>query len=201
MVNEQAQIGLLLAGPGVIATLTFAPTVVVLFYSAKFMGAGDLLRWICLGVSLPEISRPMGFIILAKGIQTIFFWCELAWSMVNVGLTWIAVGYFGLTGAGIAFSASYIFHIFLIYFIVSRISGFRWSPENKKTGAVFLLSVGIVFCGFYVLPVYWAMGLGVVSLVVNGAFSTRTLLTLFPGYQIPRPLLAPLRWFGLAVSK
>jgi PST family polysaccharide transporter len=201
MVNEQAQIGLLLAGPGVIATLTFAPLVLVLFYSAKFVGARDLLRWICLGVSMRVISWPMGFIILAKGIQSIFFWCELAWTVVNVGLTWICVQYFGLTGAGIAFFGSYIFHALLIYSIVSRISGFHWSPENKKTGALFLLSVGMVFCGFYGMPLYWALGLGVAFLVVNGVFSIRTLLTLFPADQISRPLLGPLRRFGLAVSK
>ena len=36
LVNEQAQISLLLAGPGVIATLTFASVVIALFYSAEF---------------------------------------------------------------------------------------------------------------------------------------------------------------------
>ena len=36
LVNEQAQVSLLLAGPGVIGTLTFAPLVIALFYSTKF---------------------------------------------------------------------------------------------------------------------------------------------------------------------
>ena len=36
LVNEQAEVGLLLAGPGVIATLTFAPLVIWLFYSSAF---------------------------------------------------------------------------------------------------------------------------------------------------------------------
>ena len=38
LVNEQALISLLLAGPGVIATLTFASLVITLFYSARFDG-------------------------------------------------------------------------------------------------------------------------------------------------------------------
>jgi PST family polysaccharide transporter len=45
-VNEQAQVSLLLAGPGIIATLTFAPLVIALFYSAKFAEAVEVLRWI-----------------------------------------------------------------------------------------------------------------------------------------------------------
>ena len=91
LVNEQAQISLLLAGPGVIATLTFASVVIALFYSAKFGAAVEVLRWICLGTTLQVITWPMGFIIVAKGAQKIFFWAELAWTVVNVGLSWICV--------------------------------------------------------------------------------------------------------------
>ena len=52
LVNEQAEVGLLLAGPGVLGTLTFAPLVIQLFYSAKFGPAVEILRWICLGMIL-----------------------------------------------------------------------------------------------------------------------------------------------------
>ena len=47
LVNEQTLVGLLLAGPGVLATLTFAPLVISLFYTAKFGAAVGILRWIC----------------------------------------------------------------------------------------------------------------------------------------------------------
>lgn len=73
LVNEQALVGLLLAGPGVIATLTFAPIVIALFYTAKFSAAVGILRWICLGATLQVITWPMGFIIIAKGRQNLFF--------------------------------------------------------------------------------------------------------------------------------
>jgi PST family polysaccharide transporter len=41
-VNEQAEISLLLAGPGVLVTMTLAPFVLTLFYSARFEVAVDL---------------------------------------------------------------------------------------------------------------------------------------------------------------
>ncbi len=72
LVNEQTQVSLLLAGPGVIATLTFAPLVIMLFYSPKFYEAVEVLRWICLGIALRVITWPIGFIIVAKNRQTIF---------------------------------------------------------------------------------------------------------------------------------
>jgi antigen flippase len=73
LVNEQATISLLLAGPGVLGTLTFAALVIALCYSSKFSEAVPVLRWICLGTTLRVIAWPMGFIVLAKGAQKIFF--------------------------------------------------------------------------------------------------------------------------------
>ena len=52
LANEQTLVGLLVAGPGVIASLTLAPLIIALFYSAKFGPAVGILRWVCLGASL-----------------------------------------------------------------------------------------------------------------------------------------------------
>jgi PST family polysaccharide transporter len=180
LVNEQAHISLLLAGPGVIATLTLAPLVLALFYSAKFTEAVDVLRWICLGIALRVITWPMGFIIVAKSRQGIFFTTELAWALVNVGITWVCVQTFGLVGAGIAFFASYVFHAAMIYPIVRRLSGFGCSPENKKAGLFFISSIAVVFCGFYALPPLFATGLGLTMMLASGIRSIRTLLRLLP---------------------
>ncbi|MPZ20450.1 MAG: oligosaccharide flippase family protein [Luteitalea sp.] len=188
LVNEQARVGMLLGGPGALATLTLAPVVLALFYSSEFSGAVEVLRWICLGVALRVISWPMGFIVLAKGRQNIFFWSELAWSIVNVGLTWVCVGWFGLSGAGIAFFASYVFHGLLIYSVVRTLSGFRWSPENLRTGLMFLSVTAAVFCGFFVLPLVLAGGIGIVAAVLSGVLSLRALLTLVAWDQIPKPI-------------
>lgn len=200
LVNEQVRVGLLLAGPGLIATLTFAPLVLALFYSAKFGPAVDILRWICLGVALRVITWPMGFIIVAKGEQRLFFWSELAWTGINVGLTWICVNRFGLNGAGIAFFGSYIFHGGLIYPIVGRLSGFCWSTENKQTGPFFLSLIAVVFCGFYKLPLLWAVCVGTVAVVLSGAYSIRVLLRLISLDQIPPSVLRVLAGLGFIPS-
>ncbi|WP_204310238.1 polysaccharide biosynthesis C-terminal domain-containing protein, partial [Enterobacter cloacae] len=73
------------------------------------------------------VSWPMGFIVLAKGDRNTFFWTEVAATVVNVGLAWILVPRVGLVGAGMAFFGLYIWHGILIYVLVNRMSGFRWS--------------------------------------------------------------------------
>jgi PST family polysaccharide transporter len=197
LVNEQAHVGLLLAGPGIVATVTFAPLVIPLFYSNRFVEAVEILRWICLGIALRVITWPMGFIIVAKNRQLIFFGADLAWTVVNVGLAWLCVGQFGLKGAGIAFFGSYVFHGLLIYPIVRALSGFRWSAANRKTGVVFLCSIALAFCGLYLLPPLWAAVLGAIVTVLSGLYSLRRLLNLCSTHQIPQPIRRRLVWLRL----
>jgi PST family polysaccharide transporter len=188
LVNEQTQVGLLLAGPGVLATLTFAPLVISLFYSARFAPAVGILRWICLGTIIQVVTWPMGFIIVAKARQALFIGCEVAWALVSLSLAWLCIDRFGLTGAGIAFFGSYVFHGFLIYAVVSRLNGFSWSRENRFVGSVFLLVIAVVFCGFYVLPSSAAGLFGVITTVAGGAYSIQTLASLVSLDRIPAPI-------------
>jgi antigen flippase len=196
LVNEQAQVGLLLAGPGVIATLTFAPLVIALFYSAKFGAAVGILRWICLGTILQVVTWPMGFIIVAKAKQVLFIGCELAWTIVSLGLAWLCVSHFGLDGVGIAFFGSYIFHGFLIHAVVRRLSGFRWSVGNIRTGLLFLSIISLVFGGFYVLPFIAAVCVGTFGVISSGIYSVRVLVNLVSFDQIPYPMRRLLIGFG-----
>jgi PST family polysaccharide transporter len=188
LVNEQTLIGLILSGPGVLATLTFAPIVIALLYSAEFGGAVPVLRWLCLGTALQVITWPMGFIIVAKGNQKIFFLAELAWTVVAIGLAWLCLRFFGLSGAGIAFFASYVFHAFLIYPIVRQLTGFHWSRASIKTGVIFLSLIAIVFGAFYVFSLTVSTLIGVLSTIASAVYSTRLLLTLIPFDHLPGPI-------------
>jgi PST family polysaccharide transporter len=190
LVNEQTLVGLLLAGPGVLATLTLAPLVITGFYSAKFGAAVEVLRWICLGVMLQVITWPMGFIVVAKGRQDLFFISELAWTIVAVALAWFCVGRFGLNGAGIAFFGSYVFHGFLTYPLARVLSEFRWSQLNLRIGVLFLSVIGLVFGGFYCLSIWWAGGVGLLATLVIAFYSLRVLASLVPLDRLPR-LLRP----------
>jgi enterobacterial common antigen flippase len=201
LVNEQTLVGVLLAGPGVLATLTFAPLVIALLYSAKFGAAVGVLRWICLGTMLQVITWPMGFIIVAKGRLGLFFFSELAWAIVAASLAWVCVKFYGLSGAGIAFFGSYIFHGILTYPIARWLTGFQWSAACKQKGLIFLVLIGLVFGSFYALPILWAAGLGSLAAIASGAYSIRVLAELLSFEQIPHPLRRLIVAFGLMHSR
>jgi len=196
LVNEQAQVSLLLAAPGVLATLTFAPLVIAVFYTAKFAEAVEILRWICLGMALRVITWPMGFIIVAKNSRAIFFGTELAWTVVNVGLSWMLIESFGLNGAGMAFFGSYVFHALMIYPIVRWLSGFRLSAATRKAAWVFIPAITGVFVGFYLLPPLLAAAIGTLATLLTGIYSFRLLITLVPIEHVPGPIRRWLVRFG-----
>ncbi len=200
LVNEQAEVGLLLAGAGVVATLTFAPLVIDLFYSSKFDRAVEILRWICLGMMLRVACWPLGFVLVAKGEAMLFFWSELASNAVQLVLVWFGVRLFGLAGTGMAFFGLYVVYAIGIYMVVRRLSGFRWSVANRQLALVFVPLVGVVFTSWYFLPRVGAAILGSVVTVALGLYSVRALCTLVPWERLPQGVQKVLRLLRLAPS-
>ncbi|HTJ56295.1 MAG TPA: O-antigen translocase [Devosiaceae bacterium] len=190
LVNEQAEISILLAGPGLIATMTFAPLVIALFYTAEFHPAVTLLRWLCLGMLLRIVAWPIGFIILAKGAQRMFFWTEVAAATVQVGLAWILLRVVGLNGAGMAFVGLYIWHTALVFVLVRRLTGFRWSPANIRLSVIFISAGLLIFAAVSLLPFWPATFIGIAATAISGLYSLSELVKLLPPEWFP-PAVRP----------
>lgn len=178
VVNDQVQASMLLAAPGIVATIAFAPLVIHVFYSAEFGGAIDLLRWMCLGMALRVISWPVGGIVIAKNRQIAFFAIDAAWAGFNVAATWWCLRIFGLNGAGIAFLLSYVFHLMLVYPTARYVTGFRWSRDNLLTGTYFVLTLAVAFVSQRFLPQEAALVFGACLTLGSAWYCARTLVRL-----------------------
>lgn len=188
IVNEQAHVSLLLAGPGIIGTVTFAPLVLAIFYDSRFTGAVEPLRWFCLGMALRIIAWPMGYIIVAKGERTLLVFTEAAAALVHLGLGFTLIRYFGLAGATMGFFGLYVWHGLFVYVIVRRLSGFRWSAAVRRTGLFYLCLIAAVFGSFLLLPESVATWLGSGAILIASAYSWRVVRGLVGGDAIPRRL-------------
>ncbi len=185
LVNEQAQIGMLLAGPGLLATLTVTPLIISLFYSPQFHEAVDVLRWICLGMMLQIVCWPIGFIIIARGARVTLFLTETAAGVVHVGLAWLLTRSFGVVGAGAAFFCLYIWHGVLVYAIARRMTGFRWSSANLALSSVLLPAAAAVFAAFMLLSAFTATLTGLALTFATGLYCLRALARLLPPEALP----------------
>jgi PST family polysaccharide transporter len=185
LVNEQAEVGLLLAFPGICATLTFAPLIVSLLYSAQFGLATEVLRWQVLGVFLRVASWPMGYLLLAKERATLYLWTEVSYNVLHAALIWICVRLWGLPGTGIAFLGLYVYYFLLMSVVTRRLSGFAWSTPNRRFALVALPTVAVVFVCPMLLPSPWHSIAAFAATALAGWYSFRALASLAgtPGPQ------------------
>ena len=166
LVNEQTEMGVLIAVPGVLATLTLAPWVMKVFYSGAFVQGADVVRWQILGVFLRVVSWPLGYMLIAKGKSLLFTFTELTFGMINIGLILLCMKLWKLEGVGVSFALLYIFVTALIAVVAWRLTGFCWSATALKILAPAVLILGIIFCSSRFLPERWSTGIGLAATAV-----------------------------------
>jgi antigen flippase len=140
-VNEQTEIGILLGVPGLLATLAFAPLIVAIFYTGRFMPAADLLPWLLLGVFGRVLSWPLGFVQVALGAGRSFAVTEGAFVALQAVLLLWLVPRFGIVGAGYAFAASYLAYTACMLWVGRVLISFRWSAAVRR---LLLLSIMLI---------------------------------------------------------
>jgi len=168
LVNEQIEIGVLLALPGLVATQAFAPLVMQLFYSREFLPGAELLQWFVLGVMLQVVAWPLGFIQRAKGASRWMYLSQTEAYALMLGLSIALLRYYDdVIGVAIALPCMYAIHLAITILIARHLSSFRYTRESIRLQRY---AVGLTLLGFFVqrwLPHNWAIAVGV--LVTVGA--------------------------------
>jgi PST family polysaccharide transporter len=175
LVNEQTEVGVLLALPGLLATLVFSPWVIRIFYTSKFLPAADLLPWFVLGVCGRVISWPIAFIQLAKGASRMFAVTETASSLLYMALIWLGLRWLGLRGVAIAFVLLYASYTGAMLWVAAHLSGFRWSKSASRLLATTGGLVAAAYAALVLLPPAAAAMAGAVLVAAGGIYSTRQL--------------------------
>lgn len=171
LVNQQTEIGLLLAVPGLLATLTLAPWIVRLFLTPEFAYAAELLQWLILGCLGRVISWPLGFVMLALGKGGWFFATETAFQLLHLALILLGLSEFGLEGAAMAFFVLYVIHIVAMYIVANHLMCFTWSRATIKLLLLLLSGVAAYYAGMHILSGYCGVELGV-FVVVTAAWAS-----------------------------
>lgn len=120
VINQQAEISILILGPIIIVFLVFIKLVIIILYSYKFVAIEDMVLWLALAVFFKAAAWSIGFILLAKGASKIFFWNDLIANLYMLSLDIMGYHFWGLTGLGISFFTGYLLY-FLQVFILTRI--------------------------------------------------------------------------------
>jgi PST family polysaccharide transporter len=176
LANEQTEVGLLLAVPGLVATLALAPLAIHVFYSAVFVEAVPLLQWFVLGCLGRVISWPLGFMLLALGRGRRFLFTETSAIALHFALVLAGIHLFGLEGVAIAFCVSYVAYICIVHEVMRRMTGFGWTAGTRKIMLLLAALCLATFLAVRVLPTLAGTLVGLALTVAAGLISLRGLL-------------------------
>ncbi|MFY9810957.1 O-antigen translocase [Aquabacterium sp.] len=189
MANEQTEIGLLLALPGLLATMALAPWILQLFYSREFLGSATLLQWFILGCLGRVISWPLSYVLLALGKGKWYLLTETSFNAIHVVLIALGLRQFGVEGVAIVFFVMYIGYVFAVYLACRYVIGFAWSAECLKILFVTLPLLAATFLATRVMPLWPASMLGFMFTIVVGIYCLRGLAKrVGPDHRIMRSM-------------
>jgi O-antigen/teichoic acid export membrane protein len=156
LINQQAEIALLIMGPILCVFLIFVNWVVILLYSTKFTPINGMIQWTALGMYFKAASWSIAFIFMAKGAANLFLWSEFIANIYVLLLNMAGYHFLGLNGLGISFMLGYFLYFIQVYIITRRKYGFSFNRLFFRLFFIqFLLGVGCFFIIFFV-PTPWA---------------------------------------------
>lgn len=127
LINQQTEVGMLLALPGLLTMFCFSSSIVPALYSHEFIPAVVIMQWMIAGCFGRVIAFPLECVLLARGMAGSYFWLMIVFNVIHLVLNVAGLLTFGVEGVGIAFFVIYAFNITISYWISHVISGFRWS--------------------------------------------------------------------------
>lgn len=145
VVNRQMEtVGLLIA-PVACAVIFFAPFVIEILQTEKFLVAVPLLRLLAMAVVVRALMYPLGYIVFAKDNKQLFFWMEsIGANALTLTLTCVGYALLGLEGLGYAAIAD-CFICLCVYILVNRrLYGYRLSKDAAKITLAALFSAIIM---------------------------------------------------------
>ncbi|TWT80139.1 colanic acid exporter [Planctomycetes bacterium CA13] len=190
LINQQTEIGLLLAFPGLLATLAMAPLAIMVFYTTEFAPAAGLLKWFVVGCMGRVISFPLGYSMLALGRGKLFATTETIFNLFHLSGIWIGLHYFGLSSVAIAFALFYLFVTTVMLVTTHYLTRFRWNHAVIELLVWMIPVAAIVFLLDGWLSPALSASAGVIATLVATVLCLRHLVTcLGSQHRISKTLL------------
>lgn len=171
LINQQAEIALLILAPILTIFLIFINWIILILYTTKFLPINEMIHWAALGMYFKVVAWSLGFVLLAKGNSKIFFWSELITNIYMLIFNVLGYKYYGLEGLGFSFLVSYFFLVIQVYFIVKYKYEFKFNYHlNKIFGIQFMIGV-LCFCTMKFIQIPWAYILGIPFIILSSWYS------------------------------
>lgn len=146
LINQQAEIAVLLLAPVVLICIAFTPLALFILYSDKFVSANGFVMWALYGMVLKAIGWCISYLFVAKGDKMTFIKNEIFANVTNIILCIIGYKLNGLTGLGIGYMAHFILYAALLFYIAHNKYQYNFSRDILKIIGIQmpLITIGVV---------------------------------------------------------
>ena len=146
IMNQQAEVGLLILAPLMAACIIFVPVVVKLLYSTRFIGANTYIIWCALGMLFKLASWSVAFVFVAKGESKLFIINEVISGVYTLAFNLLGYHIAGLTGLGISFLVGYLIYTIQVYFVSRFKYDFSFSKDFLHIFLIHFFFVAACLC-------------------------------------------------------
>jgi O-antigen/teichoic acid export membrane protein len=175
IINQQAEVALLILAPILTFFLIFINWVVILLYSTRFLPVDNMIHWAALGIFFKAASWPIAYLIIAKGHSKLFFYNELFANIYMLGLNLIGYQLRGLEGLGVSFFVGYLLYLIQVFIITKRKYTFSFGMSFFKIfGVQFVLGVSC-FLSSRLITTPYIYFLGLLLVLLSSYYSFREL--------------------------
>jgi O-antigen/teichoic acid export membrane protein len=127
VVNQQAEITLLIVGVIIFFLIILVPSVINILLSNTFIEISNFVRLSALGIIFKAVQWCMGYAVLAKGNTKIYLLCELLGTSLLFVFFILGYSFFGITGIGYGFIMGYFFMFWIYYLALYNSINFTFS--------------------------------------------------------------------------
>ncbi|MGV9003544.1 oligosaccharide flippase family protein [Flavobacterium sp.] len=162
LVNEQAELVLIILGVVLILLLTTTPLLIRILLSKEFMASQNFIQFAVLAIPLKGLVWVLGYVILAQGNNKLFLTVEIIANLIVLGFNMVFYHYYGLTGLGISLSLSYFISVLFMLFILKKKYDFQFSIGVFKLLMISTVSLVLCLCCIFFLAypyVYFVEGI------------------------------------------
>lgn len=167
VINQQAEIAILVISPLIVLFLLFVPTIITILYSSKFIGINGYMQWALLGMPFKAMSWAIAYQFIAKGNTKLFFLNELIANAYILALNILGYKLYGFDGLGISFALSYVIYAAQIYFVAKRKYGYGISHNLLRSIYIQVPLIVAVFVCVTLISGVWGYAIGGVFSVIS----------------------------------
>ncbi len=156
LVNEQAELVLIILGIVLVLLIATTPILIRILLSKEFLASQNFIQFAVLAIPLKGLVWVIGYVFLAKGNNKLFLAVEIIANLIVLGFNILFYHLYGLTGLGLSLCFSYIISCSFMLIILKRKYQFKFELDVFKFLFISMISLSVCLGSIHYLDTLYS---------------------------------------------